>query len=53
MKVFIATNIFDKYIRLQILLRLKLSGHTGTLTETGNLLDEKYTKGESKNEQQN
>ena len=52
MKFFIATNIFDNYSRLQILIRLKLSGHTGTPTENSNLMCEKYKRGESKNKQQ-
>ena len=39
-------------LRLQILLGLKLSRHTDTLTEASNLIDEIYKKGEIQTEQQ-
>ena len=39
-KIIIPSNIVDIYTRLQILLGLKLSGHTDTLTEDRNLIDE-------------
>ena len=35
----IPSNIIDIYIRLEILLGLKLSGHADTLTEASNLID--------------
>ena len=38
--------------RLEILLGLNLSGHTDTLTEASNLIDELYKRGEIQNEQQ-
>ena len=39
-KIFIPPNIIDIYTRLEILLGLKLSGHTDILTEANNLIDE-------------
>ena len=45
------SNIIDIYTRLEILLGLKLSGHTNTLTEASNLIDEQY-KREIQNKQQ-
>ena len=45
-KIIITSNIFDIYTRLEILLGLKLSGHTKTLTEASNLLDEFHQRGE-------
>ena len=39
-KIIIPSNIIDIYTRLEILLGLKLSGHTDTLTEASNLIDE-------------
>ena len=51
-KVIIPSNIIDIYTRLQILLGLKLSGHTDTLTEASNLIDELYKRGEIQNKQQ-
>ena len=41
-KIIIPSNIIDIYTRLEILLGLKLSGHTDTLTESSNLIDELY-----------
>ena len=49
-KIFIPSNIIDIYTRLEVLLSLKLSGHTDTLTEASNLIDELYKKGEIQNE---
>ena len=46
------SNIIDIYTRLEILVGLKLSGHTDTLTEASNLINEIYTRGEIQNEQQ-
>ena len=51
-KIIIPSNIFDNYTRLEILLGLKLSGHTDTLTEASNLIDELYKRGEIQNKQQ-
>ena len=48
----IPSNINDTYTRLEIFLGLKLSGHTNTLTEASNLIDEIYKMGEIQNEQQ-
>ena len=52
-KIIIPSNIIDIYTRLQILLGLNLSGHTDTLTEASNLIDELYKRGEIQNKQQN
>ena len=43
-KIIIPSNIIDIYTRLEILLGLKLSGHTDTLTEASNLIDELYKR---------
>ena len=51
-KIIIPSNIIDIYTRLEILLGLKLSGHTDTLTEASNLIDELYKRGEIQNKQQ-
>ena len=51
-KIIIPSNIIDIYSRLEILLGLKLSGHTDTLTESSNLTDELYRLGEIQNKQQ-
>ena len=51
-KTIIPSNKIDIYTRLEILLGLKLSGHTDTLTEASNLTDELYKRGEIQNEQQ-
>ena len=51
-KTIIPNNITDIYTRLEILLGLKLSGHTDTLTEASALLDELYKLGEIQNKQQ-
>ena len=50
-KIIIPANIIDIYTRLEILLGLKLSGHTDTLTEASNLIDELYKRGEIQNKQ--
>ena len=52
-KNIIPFNIFEISARLEILLGLKLSGHTDTLTEASNLIDELYKRSEIQNEQQN
>ena len=51
-KNIIPSNIIDIYTRIEVLLRLKLSGHTNTLTEASNLIDELYKRGEIQNKQQ-
>ena len=51
-KVIIPSNIIDIYTRLEILLGLKLPGHTDTLTEAINLIDGLYKQGEIQNKQQ-
>ena len=51
-KIIIPSNIIDIYIRLEVLLGLKLSGHTDSLTEASNLIDELYKRGEIQNKQQ-
>ena len=51
-KIIIPSNIIDIYTRLEVLLGLKLSGHTDTLTEASNLIDELYARGEIQNKLQ-
>ena len=51
-KIIIPSNIIDIYTRPEVLLGLKLSGHTDTLTEASNLIDELYKQGEIQNKQQ-
>ena len=51
-KIIIPSNIIDIYTRLEILLGLKISGHTDTLTEASNLIDELYKRGEKQNKKQ-
>ena len=51
-KIIIPLNIIDIYSRLEILLGLKLSGHTDTITEASALIDELYKRGEIQNKQQ-
>ena len=51
-KIIIPANIIDIYTRLEIFLGPKLSGHTDTLTEASNLIDELYQRGEIQNKQQ-
>ena len=51
-KIIIPSNIIDIYTRLEVLLGLKLGGHTDTLTEASNLLDQLYKMGEIQNKQQ-
>ena len=51
-KIIIPSNTVDIYTRLEVLLGLKLSGHTDTLTEASNLIDELYKLGEIQNKQQ-
>ena len=51
-KIIILSNIIDIYTRPEVLLGLKLSGHTDTLTEASNLIDELYKRGEIQNKLQ-
>ena len=51
-KIIIPSNIIDIYTRLEVLLGLKISGHTDTLTEASNLIDELYKRGEIQTIQQ-
>ena len=51
-KIIIPSNIIDIYTRLEVLLGLKLSGHTDTLTEASNLIDQLYKLGEIQNKKQ-
>ena len=51
-KIVIPSNITDIYTRLEVLLGLKLSVHTNTLTDASNLIDELYKRGEIQNKQQ-
>ena len=51
-KIIIPSNIIDIYTRLEILLGLKLSGQTDTITEASNLIGELYKRGEIQNKQQ-
>ena len=51
-KIIIPSNIIDIHTRLEILLGIKLSGHTDTLTDASNFLGELYKRGEIQNKQQ-
>ena len=51
-KIILPSNIIDIYTRLEVLLGLKLSGQTNTLTEASDLIDELYKRGEIQNKQQ-
>ena len=51
-KTIIPSNVVDIYTRLGILLGLKLSGHTDTLTEASKLIDKLYKRDEIQNKQQ-
>ena len=51
-KIINPSNIIDIYTRLEVLLGLKLSGDTDTLTEASNLIDELYKRGEIQNKKQ-
>ena len=51
-RIIISSNIYDIYTRLEVLLGIKLSSHTDTLTEASNLIDELYKRGEIQNKQQ-
>ena len=51
-KFIIPSNIIEIYTRLEVLLGLKLSGHSDTVTEASNLIDELYKRGKIQNKQQ-
>ena len=51
-KLIIPSNIIDIYSRLEVLFGLKLSGHTDSLTEASNLVDELYKRCEIQTKQQ-
>ena len=51
-KMIITSNINDILTRLEVLLRFKLYGHTDTLIEASNIIEEFYKRGEIQNEQQ-
>ena len=51
-KINIPSNIIDIYTRLEVLIGLKLSGPTDTLSEASNLIDELYKRGEIQTTQQ-
>ena len=52
MKIIIPSNVIDNWTWPEVLLGLKLSGHSDTLTETSNLIDTINKKGEIQNERQ-
>ena len=51
-KIIIPSNIIDIYTRLEVLLGLKISGHSDTPSGGSNLIDELYKRGEIQNKQQ-
>ena len=51
-KIIKPSDIIDIYTRLEILQGLNLYGHTDTLSEASNLIDELYKRGEIQNEQE-
>ena len=51
-KIIIPSNIIDISTRLEVLFGLKISGHSDTLTEASNLIDELYKRGEIQNKKQ-
>ena len=51
-KIVIPSNIIDIYTRLEVLLGLKLSSHSDTLSEASILIDDIYKLGEIQNKQQ-
>ena len=51
-KIIIPSILTDIYTRLKIILGLKLSGHTDTLTEASILIDGLNRRGEIQNKQQ-
>ena len=51
-KTITPSNKIDIYTRLEILLRLIFAGHSDTLTQASNLIDQLNRMGEIQNEQQ-
>ena len=51
-KIITPSNIFDIYTRHEVLLAIKISGHSDTLAESSNLMDELYKRVEKQNQQQ-
>ena len=51
-KIIIPSNVIDIYTRLEILLGLKLSGHTDILSDASALVDQLLKMGEIQNKQQ-
>ena len=51
-KIIIPSDIIDIFTRSEVLLGLRLAGHSNTFTEASNLIDELYKRGEIQNEQQ-
>ena len=51
-KITIFSDTFDIWIKLEVILRIKLSGQTDTSTEASNLIDDFYKNEERENEQQ-
>ena len=53
MKSIIPFNINDIWTRIEVLLGLKLSGNTVTLTDASSRIDELFKEGEIRNERKN
>ena len=53
MEITLSSSNIDIYTRLEVLLVLKLSRDTDTITEARNLIDELYKRGEIQNELKN
>ena len=51
MEIITPADIVDIYARLKVLLGIKPSGRTDTLTEASNLIDEIYKRGDIEEEQ--
>ena len=51
-KIIIPSNIIVIYTRIEVLLGLKLSGHTDTLTEASNLIGQLYKMSDTQSEQE-
>ena len=51
-KIILPSNIIDIYTSFEVLLGQKISGHSDTLREATNLIDELYKRGEIRNKQQ-
>ena len=49
-KTIVSLVVIDIWTNLEVLLRLKVRGHTDTLTEASNLIDELIKRGEIPNE---